>query len=130
MKLRSCFLVVIVFSFVFQFSSSASKATEICWDEWGVPHIVADSEKEMFFGLGWSHMKNHANLILELYGRSRGRAAEYWGKQHLENDILIHRLRFPQLAKTWTQNQDAQYSELVKAFVAGLNACAAANPEA
>ena len=122
--------MALLFCTLFAFAHEELSATEILWDEWGVPHVYADSEKEMFFGLGWSNMKSHGNLILELFGKSRGRAAEYWGKQFLPNDILVHRLQFPQLARDWTKQQDAQHAVLVRAFVAGMNSYAKANPNA
>lgn len=130
MMLRAKFVIASLLCSFLVIDRNETHGTEILWDDWGVPHVYADSEQEMFFGLGWSQMKSHGNLILELFGKSRGRAAEYWGKQHLTNDILIHRLQFPTLATTWTQQQDAKHAELVRAFVAGMNSFAASNPKA
>ena len=108
----------------------AGDVTEILWDEWGVPHIYAQNEAEMFFGLGWAQMKNHGNLILEIYGRSRGRGAEYWGREFLPSDMLIHQLGFPELARDWWDQQDPEHKQLVASFVRGMNAYAEATPEA
>jgi len=105
--------------------------TQILWDEWGVPHVFAQNEQELFRGLGWAQMHNHANLILKLFGRSRGRSAEYWGGQeNLQRDMLIHQLGLPELAESWWQQQDATHKPNIEAFVAGMNAYAQAHPEA
>ena len=104
--------------------------TQIAWDSWGVPHITANSIDELFFAQGWAQMHNHANLILELYGSSRGRGAEYWGESKLQNDILIHTLGFETLAKEWEAKQDPELKRIYKAFVDGLNAYATTNPAA
>ena len=50
---------------------------EILWDRYGVPHIFAADRESMFYGQGWAQMQAQANLLLQLYGESRGRAAEY-----------------------------------------------------
>ena len=60
--------------------------TEILWDSWGVPHIFATDAESLFFAHGWAQAKSHGDLLLRLLGESRGRAAEYWGEEHLEED--------------------------------------------
>ena len=103
---------------------------KIAWDTYGVPHIYADSAEDLFFLQGWAQMHNHANLILELYGSSRGRGAEYWGESKLRNDQLIHTLGFPDLADSWENTQDPELRAIYTAFIKGMNAYADAHPEA
>ena len=50
---------------------------EILWDTWGVPHIYAADAESMFYWHGQAQMQGQANLLLHLYGESRGRGAEY-----------------------------------------------------
>ena len=120
----------LLLAFLFLSCQSAKKEqTEILWDEWGVPHIYAQNQEELGFAFGWAQMHSHGNLILELYGKSRGRAAEYWGKNFLENDQMVHTLGFPELADEWWQNQKAEIKPYATAFVKGMNAYAAAHPE-
>ncbi len=116
-----------------QFSSCSSKegvSPRIDWDEWGVPHITARTAEELFYAQGWAQMHNHANLILRLYGHSRGRAAEYWGEELLPNDILVHTLGFEELAAVWEEDQHPETKALFRSFVAGMNAYAEAHPDA
>src|SRR5687767_15953111 len=80
----------------------AAGPTEILWDRYGVPHIYAADRESMFYAHGWAQMRNHADLLLRLYGESRGRAAEYWGgASNLELDrwVLLHGV--PDRAKRW-----------------------------
>lgn len=118
--------VTIVSTSCFQ---SENAKTEIAWDTWGVPHISANNIEDLFFAQGWAQMHNHANLISELYGSARGRGAEYWGKDKLQNDILIHTLGFGELADEWERIQDPETGIIISSFVEGLNAYAAAHPE-
>jgi acyl-homoserine-lactone acylase len=106
------------------------KTTEIIWDKWGVPHIYAQNDADVFFAEGWAQMHNHGNLILELYGRSRGKSAEYWGEDHLKDDILLHTLGFPEIAQKWTETQGSELAKLITSFVNGMNAYAEDNPDA
>ena len=115
------------------FSSCSPKegvSPRIDWDEWGVPHITARTAEELFYAQGWAQMHNHASLILRLYGQSRGRAAEYWGEELLQNDILVHTLGFEELATVWEEEQHPETKELFRSFVAGMNAYAEAHPDA
>lgn len=75
-------------------------------------------------------MHNHANLILRLYGRSRGKGAEYWGEGMLQDDLLVHSLHFEELAEAWEKEQDPETKGLLDAFVNGMNAYAKAHPKA
>jgi len=111
-------------------SQPKNDTTQIAWDTWGVPHITADNIEDLFYAQGWAQMHNHANMILELYGSSRGKGAEYWGKEKLQNDMLIHTLGFDELADEWETNQDPELKTIYKSFVNGLNAYATAHPEA
>jgi acyl-homoserine-lactone acylase len=110
-------------------SSENQGDTEMIWDTWGVPHIYANNDKELFYAEGWAQMQLHGNLILELYGRSRGRSAEYWGEEHLPDDILIHTLGLPEIAQEWWKIQDPELKGLIESFVAGMNAYAGSHPE-
>ena len=107
-----------------------SKETLIVWDTWGVPHITADNVEDLFYAQGWAQMHNHANLILDLYGSSRGKGAEYWGEDKLQNDILINTLGFSELADKWAVEQDPEAEIISEAFIRGMNDYAKANPEA
>jgi acyl-homoserine-lactone acylase len=98
---------------------------EIIWDNWGVPHIYGGNDKQLFYGLAWSQMHSHGNLILKLYGKSRGRAAEYWGGQYLDSDHYVWTLNVPQLAEQQYKNLNAQERMLVDTFAAGINDYAA-----
>lgn len=121
---------LITFSFVtFSFSQTEKKTTQIAWDTWGVPHITANTIEELFFSQGWAQMNNHANLILELYGSSRGKGAEYWGQTKFQNDLLIQTLGFDELANEWEKKQDPEIGIIYQSFINGMNAYAEAHPE-
>ncbi len=101
--------------------------TEILWDNYGVPHIFAGSDKEMYRAFGYAQMNNHANLILRLYGQSRGRAAEYWGKDYLLNDKKILLFEIPSIAEANYLKMNPEYRAFLDAFAEGINKYASEN---
>ncbi len=122
----------LVIGLIFAFTSCSQAQNEspkIAWDAWGVPHITADNTADLFYAQGWAQMHNHANLILKLYGNSRGKGAEYWGESRLQNDMMVHTLGFEELAKEWTLQQDPEVKTILTSFVNGMNAYAKAHPK-
>ncbi len=107
----------------------AAGKTEILWDQYGVPHIFASTREEMFHAHGWAQMKNQADLLLRLYGESRGRAAEYWGPSNLALDKWIQLNGVPERAKQWYAAQDPVFRKYMDAFAQGINDYAKANPQ-
>jgi acyl-homoserine-lactone acylase len=104
--------------------------TEILWDTYGIPHIYAPNREAMFYAHGWAQMRNQADLLLLLYGESRGRAAEYWGPEHLELDRWVQTNGIPERAAAWYQAQSPEFQKYLDAFAAGINDFAKAHPEA
>jgi acyl-homoserine-lactone acylase len=109
--------------------SFTAEQAEILWDRYGVPHIYAADRESMFYAHGWAQMRNHADLLLRLYGESRGRAAEYWGgDENLELDRWVHLNGVPERARSWYDAQDPQFRKYLDEFARGINDFAAKNP--
>src|SRR5438128_7930544 len=108
---------------------AAGKA-ELLFDIYGVAHIFAADRESMFYAHGWAQMQNQANLLLRLYGESRGRSAEYWGPSNLELDRWVQLNGVPDRAKAWYDAQDPTFRTYLDAFARGINDFAKAHPEA
>jgi acyl-homoserine-lactone acylase len=102
--------------------------TEILWDTWGVPHIFAKDEAGLFKAFGAAQARSHGNLILKLYGEARGRAAEYWGEQGLDNDHYVRMMGIPARAQVWYAAQDSGFRRALDAFAEGVNEYAKEHP--
>lgn len=114
------------------------KGTEILWDKWGVPHIYAKSTPDMFYAYGWAQTAAHGNLLLTVYGNSRGRASEYWGakgtpvdaaENNIANDTWVWTNSIPQRGEEWLAAQTPEFRKYLDAFAAGINAYAAAHAD-
>lgn len=103
---------------------------EILWDSFGVPHIYAKTEEGGFYGFGYAQAQSHGDLLLRIYGESRARAAEYWGDKYADQDKWLVANDVPERSALWFRQQSPQMRKNLDAFAAGVNAYAAAHPDA
>ena len=110
------------------------KGSEILWDKYGVPHVIAKSTTDMFFCFGYAEATAHGDLLLHVLGGSRGRGAEYFGPGaadvNLKNDRWIWTNEVPSRSVEWLAKQTPEFRTYLDAFAAGINAYGAAHPEA
>ncbi|MDX2267239.1 MAG: penicillin acylase family protein [Bryobacter sp.] len=111
-------------------ASAAPRGVEILWDRYGVAHVYAKDLEGVFFGYGYAQMQSHANLVLKLYGESRGRSAEYWGEKGLALDRWVHTNDIPERSAAWFAQQTPEFQKYLTAFAEGMNEYARKHPEA
>jgi len=119
--------------FIFLFLLSCApdesiKENEILWDTWGVPHIYATDHNKLYKMMGWTQMRNHADLILKLYGEARAKSSEYWGEDP-QRDQLIHKLGLIDAAEKIFDQMAQTDREIVESFTEGINAYADKYPD-
>lgn len=102
-----------------------ARGTEILWDTYGVPHIFAPDHESLFYAYGYAQMEAHAELLIRLYAQARGRAAEFYGEEYLNEDRWVRTNGIPERAREWAAQQSPEFTPLLQAFAAGLNARAA-----
>jgi acyl-homoserine-lactone acylase len=107
-------------------SNTSIIENEILWDTYGIPHIYATSDNDLYYMSAWGQMKNHGNLILKLYGEARGTSAEMWGEGFEINKALHHLGLYEQLKPAY-DNLAPEYQEMLQSFAAGINAYAEKN---
>jgi acyl-homoserine-lactone acylase len=107
----------------------AADETDLLWDKYGVPHIFATTREGMFHAHGYAQMQNQANLLLTLYGESRGKAAEYWGQSGLALDRWLALNAVPERAKAWYDAQTPTFRKYMDEFARGINDYAKDHPD-
>ena len=112
---------------------AAQPKVEILWDHYGVAHVYAKNIEGLFFGYGYASMQSHGDLILKLYGESRGRAAEYFGPgvndENIKQDRWVRVNGVPERGEQWYQQQSPEYKKYLDAWAAGMNEYAKRHPE-
>ena len=113
--------------------AAATQGVEILWDRYGVAHVYAKNVEGLFFGYGYAQMQSHGDLILKLYGESRGRASEYWGagerNANLELDRWVLTNDVPERGRQWYELQTPEFRRYLDAFASGMNEYARRHPE-
>jgi acyl-homoserine lactone acylase PvdQ len=71
-------------------------------DNYGVPHIVGDTEEATFFGYGYAQAEDHLEGMMLQYRDAQGRRAEIQGFSAL-GDGYLHFI--PYLGATGTPNR-------------------------
>jgi len=122
-------MIPIILLFLFSCAPDESiKENEILWDTWGVPHIYATNQNNLYKMMGWAQMRNHANLVLKLYGEARARSSEYWGEDP-QRDELIHKLGLFDASERIFGQMDQSDREMIESFAEGINAYAEKYPD-
>ena len=95
---------------------------EIIRDEWGIPHIFAQNQSDLFFGQGFVHAQDRL-WQMELNRRTaQGRLSEIFGEIALDTDRVVRTFGFNRLAKSDWEMYDERTRESVRAYSRGVNA--------
>lgn len=95
---------------------------EIIVDEWGVPHIYAENEHDLFFAQGYNAARDRL-FQLEVWRRqATGTVAELLGPRELKRDIGTRLFRFRGDIEREMDHYHEKGRLIITAFVAGVNA--------
>ena len=102
-------------------SGIVSEAT-IYRDKWGIPHITADNESDLFFAQGFATAQDR--LFQMDYDRMRclGRSAEYLGDIGLAQDRLMRCRSLEVVSKRDLQVSSNEVRTMISAYTRGVNA--------
>ncbi len=99
-----------------------SAPVEVRRDRWGIPHIYAETNEDLFAGLGYVHAQDRL-WQMELHRRiGHGRLAEIFGAIALDSDRFIRTLGFSRLARREASLLDDETATLMTAYLRGVNA--------
>ncbi len=91
-------------------------------DKWGVPHITADNESDLFFAQGFATAQDR--LFQMDYDRLRclGRSSEHLGESGLAQDRLMRRRALKIVSKRDLEVCSTEARAMITAYTAGVNA--------
>jgi penicillin amidase len=95
---------------------------EILRDDVGVPHVLARSEADAWFGLGFAHAQDRLAQMLWLRRLARGRSAEVVGAAGLASDRLTRTLGLGQRADSEVARLGPRAQAALEAYTRGVNA--------
>jgi penicillin amidase len=100
---------------------------EVLYDDYGVPHIYAQNEEDLFYAFGYVHAQDRL-FQMELIRRlADGRLAELFGEKAVNSDKFFRTMGLRKHAR-WTidslvnKNPDAPFVKASLAYIKGINA--------
>ena len=103
-------------------SCSASGASRIERDEWGIPHIYADNDDGLFFAFGYAMAQDRLFQMDWLQRKGMGRLSEITGAAGLESDIAMRVIGVNRIAEAEVKLLPAETKQLLDRFSDGVNA--------
>ena len=99
-----------------------AEPVEIIRDRWGIAHIYAETEADLFFAQGFNAARDRL-FQFELWRRkATGTTAEILGRRMLEDDIGTRLLRFRGNLQQELNHYHPHGEAIIQAFVRGINA--------
>ena len=95
---------------------------EIIRDKWGVPHIYAQNQQDLFFAQGYVAAQDRLYQI-EIWRRTgAGELAEVFGPDYLDRDRIARLVRYRGDMDAEWQSYSPDSKQIAEAFTAGINA--------
>lgn len=95
---------------------------DIVRDTANVPHIFAENNEDVFFGLGYAHAQDRLWQMFVMRRTVQGRLSEVFGERTLEVDRLLRRLDLYTLSQRSVSAQTPKALALLEAYARGVNA--------
>ena len=128
-------LVVIVIGLVYYFASQSlpdydqdhavrglTAPVEIVRDQADVPHIFGNTDRDVFFGLGYAHAQDRLWQMTMMRRTAQGRLSEVFGARTVGIDRLMRRLDLYRLAMRSVEAQTPEARAALESYAAGVNA--------
>ncbi len=111
------------------FSPSTQAGADIRRTSFGVPHIRAENERGLGFGIGYAYAQDNLCLLANEIVTVNGERSRYFGPDQLtveerENrvsDVFFQWLNTPQAVNAFWQAQPVEVRDLVQGYAAGYN---------
>jgi len=111
------------------FSPSSQTGADIRRTGFGVPHIRAENERGLGFGIGYAYAQDNLCLLANEIVTVNGERSRYFGPEQLtveerENrvsDVFFQWLNTPQAVNAFWQAQPVEVRDLVEGYAAGYN---------
>ena len=97
--------------------------TSVYFDDFGIPHIYAENQKDAMVALGYVHAQDRL-WQMELIRRiAPGRLSEIFGKDMLKNDMFFVSLGIEEASEKSIEklDKDGEIYKLATAYLSGVN---------
>ncbi len=91
-------------------------------DTWGIPHIYADNERDLFFACGYVHAKERMWQMDLMRRAGQGRLSEIFGEDQLERDKFMRVMGLKEASQRDFEKLSPEIKDILIAYSQGINA--------
>lgn len=103
---------------------------DIVRDEYGVPHIFTETNKEAVYGLAWTQCEDNFNMIQDNFSLIKGFGGRILGKKAAAVDFINEIFQFKEFVEeNYSRDIDAEMKGFLSAYCSALNRYAELNPK-
>ncbi|MCC6846250.1 MAG: penicillin acylase family protein [Bacteroidetes bacterium] len=106
---------------VIQYSDNVEDTAKIYRDKFGIPHIIAESESDMFFTLGYVHAQDRLWQMDAARRTGRGTLSEVFGEKTVETDQFMRYIGLPAVASEILKHASPATRSVLHAYTQGVN---------
>jgi penicillin G amidase len=107
---------------IFAQYNELSDSVKIIRDIYGVPHIIASNERDLFFGAGYAAAEDRLFQMVLARRAVQGRLAEIFGNSYIESDQKMRILGLYNHAKRTLPQLSVEIQDWLQAYADGVNA--------
>ena len=97
------------------------KRVDVYTDEYGVPHVFANNEEDLFFAAGYIAARDRLFQLAMVSNAVRGGLASVLGPKYLKTDIYFRTWKIHDTAKLLVNNMDPENRKIFENFCSGIN---------
>lgn len=94
---------------------------EVFRDEFGIPHIFAKTDEDLYRAVGYVSAEDRLWQMDLLRHVTSGRLSEIFGKDMIENDVVLRALRIPEKSKLVLEKSSPEVLSALQAYADGVN---------
>lgn len=95
---------------------------EVMPDQWGVPHIYASNQHDLFAAQGYIHAQDRFWQMDFWRHTGSGRLSEMFGKSQVDTDKFLRTLGWARVAQQELLQSDSDTISILQAYADGVNA--------
>ena len=100
---------------------SLQKKVDVYTDKFGVPHVFAENEKDLFFSAGYIAARERLFQLSMVALAVKGELASVLGDSYLKTDIYLRTWRIRKVAVELVRKMKPENKEIFESFCAGIN---------
>ena len=101
--------------------AGVSGDARITRNSWGVPHISASNDSDLFFAFGYAMAQDRLFQLDYLRRKGHGRVSEILGEDGLQTDVIARTIGLNRIARAEWENIPDETGSLLTSFSAGVN---------